>query len=422
MFWKKQKEKEIEKVIKRFGEEKGTAILTYYYTFTKGLQKRDLFARSITDIAQLLFFAIEKERGESFLAEFKRFNSENTSNKALVDELDQTGDQFFNPKLLRGPNPISESASSKKEPAHIQINDLNDINNLIGFLDFKAKETLQKHGLLKQDGTLPILSAIYCPEAFANNVMHFCRDEYKEDGELRIRSEYLVTSFYSSICATILYKKNAPFIAKDSRGDYPLFTLNHYINLEYVDWAAEELLGTKNGQPLAESIWKLIAPFIASCLNIFDDVSQLDDRIVLAAIKNSYTIGMLVGDKYSCGQNKTALDIITEKDFFEINSPYEICEETTGKAVRIEGTLSIDGNNLSLLLSDYRSGDATIRVFPIDSQEQQGLTRIAAADSSDFRQISVYGKLVDKGRWDSELHHAFIKFTPQHAKLLKTKL
>ena len=413
VFWKK--EKEIDKVLKKYGAAKGSAILTYYYSFVVAARRQFEFGRPTAELIPILATAVMRDHDKSFFAEYSKFFQEQFTNKALVAELDKAGNMYFDPMIFGGGQTTSPAVAKESE-IPIQTNDP------IEFLNWKAKDIMRNQKMLNQDGSISLISPIYYPETFASNILRFCKERYEKDGEKKIRSEFIITSFYSSICATILYKKNAPRIVERISSDHPLSAFNNFLDIEYADVAAEELLGTSNGQPLAETIWGIIQPYIGVCQNVFNSVSILDDEVFLAAIKNAYTMGMIVGDKYTSGQNKATLDLFTEKDVFKIESPYEINEETNGRAVKITGWLHGSGDNLMISISTARGGDAEIKVFPLNSSEQHILDRVAFICDTNYQETSIYGKLADKGRWHSELHYAFMEFTSSHADQLKKEI
>ncbi len=141
---------------------------------------------------------------------------------------------------------------------------------------------------------------VYSPDEFINAVMHYCRKKYAPLGENKVRGEYIITSFYGSICAALFYAKdNSVFDNID-----PFNYLTENIDVEFTDRNAERMLQTKAGEEKAEYIWSIILPYVKFSQEIFSKTSKLTDELILCAIKNAYEIGLLTAFYYINGRDK----------------------------------------------------------------------------------------------------------------------
>lgn len=141
---------------------------------------------------------------------------------------------------------------------------------------------------------------VYRPDAFINSVMQYCRKKYAPLGENKVRGEYIITSFYGSICAALFYAKDNSVFDNIEPFNY----LIENIDVEYTDRNAERMLQTKAGEEKAEYVWGIILPYVKYSQEIFNKTTKLTDELILCAMKNAYEIGLLTAFYYINGRDK----------------------------------------------------------------------------------------------------------------------
>lgn len=167
-------------------------------------------------------------------------------------------------------------------------------------LDNVGFKLMKDSNLLNDEGRITIIDSLYRPDEFVQSVLQYCNRKYASLGEEKVRGEYIITSFYGSICATIFHSKDNASFANTKVFDY----LNEHIDVEFTDVNAERLLGTKAGEEKAEKIWSIIAPYVRFSQTVFSDRTVLTEEVILAAMKNAYEIGMLTALYYLAGKDK----------------------------------------------------------------------------------------------------------------------
>lgn len=181
---------------------------------------------------------------------------------------------------------------------------------LIVELDNYAYEIMQEHNLLDDNGRIPVIDGLYQPDTFVPQVMDYCRKQYTSLGEAKVRGEYIITSFYGSICATLLHHKDPSLYSTVSAFEY----LREHIDVEFTDVNAERMLNTKAGEDKAEYIWQIISPYVGFSTSIFKKVSVLTDELIMAAMKRAYELGMLTAFYYLDGKDKKHTIVATRAE------------------------------------------------------------------------------------------------------------
>lgn len=161
-------------------------------------------------------------------------------------------------------------------------------------------KVMKDNNLLNEQGKITIIDSLYRPDEFARSVLQYCNRKYASLGEEKVRGEYIITSFYGSICAAIFHAKDNTIFESTKVFEY----LNEHIDVEFTDVNTERLLGTKSGEDKAEQIWSIIAPYVRFAQTVFNDLTVLTDEVILAAMKNAYEIGMLTAFYYLAGKDK----------------------------------------------------------------------------------------------------------------------
>ena len=177
---------------------------------------------------------------------------------------------------------------------------LNENNRSITLLSDFAHSIMKDNGLLNDEGKITVINGLYRPGEFVESVMKYCKRKYASLGEEKVRGEYIITSFYGSICATIFYSKDADAFANTTIFDY----LNEHIDVEFTDVNAERLLGTKAGEDKAEYIWSIIAPYVNFAQKVFENTTVLTEEVIFAAMKQSYELGMQIAFYYLNNKDK----------------------------------------------------------------------------------------------------------------------
>lgn len=131
-------------------------------------------------------------------------------------------------------------------------------------------------------------------EDFIAEIMNYCRKKYAPDGEFKLRSEYIITTFYASICTVIYHSRNKNIFKTGT----PFAYLQNHVDLEFTDVQAEKLLHINENSNEAELIWEIIEPFIQYAQTVFNELPILSDEIILAAMNNAYTLGIVTAFRY----------------------------------------------------------------------------------------------------------------------------
>ena len=191
----------------------------------------------------------------------------------------------------------------KKELVAVGVEDtqyLIENKKAIITLDNVGFKVMKDNNLLNEEGKITIIESLYRPDEFIKSVLRYCKKKYASLGEEKTRGEYIITSFYGSICATIFHSKDNTIFQGSTVFEY----LNEHIDVEFTDVNAERLLGTKSGEEKAERIWSIIAPYVRFSQTVFNDLAVLTDEVILVAMKNAYEIGMLTAFYYLAGKDK----------------------------------------------------------------------------------------------------------------------
>ena len=68
-------------------------------------------------------------------------------------------------------------------------------------LDNVGFKLMKDNNLLNDEGKITIIDSLYRPDEFVQSVLQYCNRKYASLGEEKVRGEYIITSFYGSICA-----------------------------------------------------------------------------------------------------------------------------------------------------------------------------------------------------------------------------
>lgn len=201
---------------------------------------------------------------------------------------------------------LYDNANVKKFKQDLISAGIKDKSSIVDFkkakaaLADKAGEVVRNNDLLGDDGSAEIIPEIYQPEEFTRAVLSYCKRKYASLGEQKVRGECIITSFYGSICAVVLNQRDPSGMRNCNVFSY----LSDHLDVEFTDVNAERLLGTKAGEEKAEAIWSMFSPYLSLTQAVFNSVEELNDEIMLEAMKHSYVLGMLVAKYYTSEKRK----------------------------------------------------------------------------------------------------------------------
>ena len=143
---------------------------------------------------------------------------------------------------------------------------------------------------LARGDLLEYFEDIYQPDDFCKKAFDYCNAHYAGLGEEKILFEYCMTAFYGCICSVALWNADRASYASAASVWNLLY---QQINVEFTDANAERLLGTKQGEDMAENIYAIICAYIPTAKLVMKSQQQ-EESICLLAMKFAYQLGMLV--------------------------------------------------------------------------------------------------------------------------------
>ncbi len=157
-------------------------------------------------------------------------------------------------------------------------------------MTLEAEHVIDANGLRNPNGSIDIEQAIYEKEQFTSSMFSYCQHRYASLGREKVWSEAIISSFYGSICATMLYYSGKNGIVNGSSFDY----LKEHVNLEELDRNAEKFLGFRTGDAQSDALWNIIYPFITKCNRVISNIARESDvnAAVQDAAESAYVIGM----------------------------------------------------------------------------------------------------------------------------------
>ena len=188
-----------------------------------------------------------------------------------------------------------EVISFKKELIDLGAKDVLRIDDAIETMTNKACEIASENDLLDENGKVRTERAIYKKNEFANQIFDYCKKKYASLGEEKVRSESIITSFYSSLCTTLFYYKDKDGFATI----HPFEYIKDHIDLEKSDVTAERMLEMKSGDAEAEALWNMIYDYAQFSGNVISKV-EVDDAetAIIDATESAYVLGMLYAMRY----------------------------------------------------------------------------------------------------------------------------
>ncbi len=117
MFW--HRKSEIEKVLDRFGQTKGTQFLTYFCTYiTKSYKLIKNNDKESMDFTSDIINYIRENHGQEYLMEYSKFFSENIRNRKLLGELSKTGIKYIDNSIGSPSTKLTEKKLKMDKPAN----------------------------------------------------------------------------------------------------------------------------------------------------------------------------------------------------------------------------------------------------------------------------------------------------------------
>lgn len=197
------------------------------------------------------------------------------------------------------------AAKNGYEPARIRITQLerrgtasNSPLQYQNALRNKLMDIVEEHNF-SGNGVVELYAGIYQPIDFCRQAYEYCQKQYGQYGEDRVRSEYIMTSFYGAICTVALWQKYPNSYDNNSAWD----VLFQQIDVEFTDANAEALLGTKQGEEKAEQIYSIICELIKPAKAIMADHKD-EKEVCLFAMQQAYMLGMLIAKREISSEKK----------------------------------------------------------------------------------------------------------------------
>lgn len=160
------------------------------------------------------------------------------------------------------------------------------------------------NGLLNEKNEPEVIKDLFYPESFVRSVYQYCNEKYSPLGERKLRGEYIITTYYGTICAVLFYYSDPDNIDRQDMFGY----LKKHIDVEFTDENAERMLGTKAGEELAEKIWGVIDPFVGYSVKLFADLVERAEKnelkekhveeIIYETMIQTFIIGMLAAMRF----------------------------------------------------------------------------------------------------------------------------
>jgi len=252
--------------------------------------------------------------GHAYYLNTEYNNAINAFDKAILID-DEYGDALFGKAIaLRDSGRIEDALAVSAE-----ILDLYDDENVEAFheelrvhgseiipysisldkavqkMTMEAEHIIDLNGLRNSDGSIEIERSIYEKERFTSRMLNYCQQRYASLGREKVWSESIISSFYGSICVTMLYYLRQSDFINISSFDY----LKEHVNLEELDRNAEKLLGFHAGDDKSDSLWNIIYPFVTICNKTISHIESETDikAAVQDAAESAYVIGMVYAKK-----------------------------------------------------------------------------------------------------------------------------
>lgn len=188
----------------------------------------------------------------------------------------------------------------KESLLHAGVKDKSDMYSLekaINLMTDDAYARIEQNDLLDSDGRVSIEHEIYCKESFAKSIYSYCKRQYNSLGDDKIWSESILSSFYGSICTTLLFYNDR----KGFEGISPFAYLCDHVDIDELERNAEKLLHIQHNEEKTEELWNLIYSFVTSCKKIIaklEDDSQ-SEAAVIDASESAYVMGMLFAMRHN---------------------------------------------------------------------------------------------------------------------------
>ena len=124
-----------------------------------------------------------------------------------------------------------------------------------------------------------------------SDIYEFCNQCYEDKNKLK--EEYFISSYYSAICLTILYKKIPNAFTPDNAYDI----LKSQFDVEYCDVYSDILFGYENQGSESYEIWSIFLPYLKILLEAMG-AGNNSEEIIVNGMKNALYMGSAVANTY----------------------------------------------------------------------------------------------------------------------------
>lgn len=177
----------------------------------------------------------------------------------------------------------------------------------------KARQIAAENHWLNADDEVSVEDKIYDQKEFPVRVFEYCRKKHASLGGEDFCSECIITSFYASLCTTLLYYQDESGFEDISPFEY----LNDHVDLDQVDAVAERMLELGHDTAEAEALWNLIYSYVRFSKDIIAKLETSSvDAAILDAAESAYVLGMLYAMRHNVSQmynSKEKIDLALEK-------------------------------------------------------------------------------------------------------------
>lgn len=165
------------------------------------------------------------------------------------------------------------------------------LEKAIDVMTDEAYEIIEENNLLDEEGRISTEKKIFCKEDFARAIYSYCKRRYGSLGNEKIWSESIISSFYGSICTTLLFYKDEDSFNGITSYNY----LSDHVDVDELERNAEKLLNIRQNEGKTDELWNLIYSFVTLCkstINKVEDSSDIESAVI-DANESAYVMGML---------------------------------------------------------------------------------------------------------------------------------
>ena len=171
------------------------------------------------------------------------------------------------------------------------------LEKVIDLMTDEAYNLIKQNNLFDSNGNISTVHEICCKESFARSVFSYCKKQYNSLGKDKIWSESIISSFYGSICTTLLFYTDS----KGFEGIKPFEYLCDHVDIDELERNAENLLSIRQNEEKINALWNLIYSFVKSCKTTIEKLENSSDAesAVIDASESAYVMGMLFAMRHN---------------------------------------------------------------------------------------------------------------------------